>query len=424
METPESVLSLAVDLLAALAVGLIVGLERGWKERGDPSGSRVAGFRTFGLIGLSGGLVAVLDGGNGFVISAGAIGLALLLRQGFEAQIDETRNVSATTAVAALITFSLGAVAVQISPLLAGGGAVVTAFILWLREPMHRLLDKIDAHEMSAFLRLLLITIVVLPAMPDVGFGPYNVINPRHIWWMVVLISALGFVGYVGVKALGERSGVGLLAFAGGLASSTAATLSLSQLSKGGGGSTAYAGGVAAAWAVMVARTALIVAIIRPSLLPHLWLPLSAMFAVPLLAAALMLRKQTEKTEAALSLPNPLNLKSAIIFAAVLTAALVLSRIAQEAWGDNGVLGVASIAGAVDADAVTLSMGRLSATDLSDLTAARAIVIAVVANTLFKVMLAISAGAPGFRKLVLLTGVLTVSAGAIAMFSAAVWGMT
>ena len=105
-------------------------------------------------------------------------------------------------------------------------------------------------------------------------------------------------------------------------------------------------------------------------------------------------------------------------------AALVLSRIAQEAWGDNGVLGVASIAGAVDADAVTLSMGRLSATDLSDLTAARAIVIAVVANTLFKVMLAISAGAPGFRKLVLLTGVLTVSAGAIAMFSAAAWGMT
>jgi len=269
-----------------------------------------------------------------------------------------------------------------------------------------------------------LITIVVLPAMPDVGFGPYDVINPRHIWWMVVLISALGFVGYVGVKALGERSGVGLLAFAGGLASSTAATLSLSQLSKGGGGSTAYAGGVAAAWAVMVARTALIVAIIRPSLLPHLWLPLSAMFAVPLLAAAFMLRRQTEKTEAALSLPNPLNLKSAIIFAAVLTAALVLSRIAQEAWGDNGVLGVASIAGAVDADAVTLSMGRLSATDLSDLTAARAIVIAVVANTLFKVMLAISAGAPGFRKLVLLTGVLTVSAGAIAMFSAAAWGMT
>jgi uncharacterized membrane protein (DUF4010 family) len=240
---------------------------------------------------------------------------------------------------------------------------------------------------------------------------------------MVVLISALGFVGYVGVKALGERAGVGLLALAGGLASSTAATLSLSQLSKDGGRSVAYAGGVAAAWAVMVARTALIVALIRPSLLPVLWLPLGAMFAVPLLSAALMLRRQTEKTEAALSLPNPLDLKSAIVFAAVLTAALVLSRIAQEAWGDNGVLGVASIAGAVDADAVTLSMGRLSAADLSDLTAARAIVIAVVVNTLFKVMLAIGVGAVDFRKLVLLTGALTVSAGGVAMFAASALGI-
>ena len=415
METPESVLTLAGSLLAALATGLIIGLERGWKERGDPSGSRVAGFRTFGLIALSGGLMAVLDAGNGFVISAGAIGLALLLRQGFEAHIDETRNVSATTMIAALITFSLGAVAVRVSPLLAGGGAVVTAFILWLRQPMHRLLDKIDAHEMSAFLRLLLISIVVLPAMPDIGLGPYEVINPRHIWWMVVLISALGFVGYVGVKALGERAGVGLLAIAGGLASSTAATLSMSQLSNAGGRPSAYAGGVAVAWAVMVARTALIVGAIRPALLPELWIPLLAMFSIPILAAGFMFRRQTAKTEATLALPNPLDLKSAMMFAAILTAALVLSRAAQAAWGDSGVLGVAAIAGAVDADAVTLSMGRLSAADLSDQIAARAIIIAVIVNTLFKVSLALGTGEQRFRKLVLLTGMLTVSAGTAIM---------
>ncbi|WP_139068989.1 MgtC/SapB family protein, partial [Hyphomonas sp. ND6WE1B] len=113
MEPPQSVLTLAATLFAALAIGLIIGLERGWKERGDPTGSRVAGFRTFGLIGLIGGLAAALDTGNGFILSAGVIGLALLLRQGFEAHIDETRNVSATTMIAALITFSLGAVSVK-----------------------------------------------------------------------------------------------------------------------------------------------------------------------------------------------------------------------------------------------------------------------------------------------------------------------
>ncbi|MEZ6001070.1 MgtC/SapB family protein [Hyphomonas sp.] len=411
-------MTLSASLLASLAIGLIIGLERGWKERGDPTGSRVAGFRTFGLIGLVGGLAATLDTGNGLIISAGAIGLALLLRQGFEAHIEESRNVSATTMIAALITFSLGAVAVKLSPLLAGGGAVVTAFILWLREPMHRLLDRIDAHEMSAFLRLLLISVVILPAMPDVGLGPYRVINPRHIWWMVVLISGLGFVGYVGVKALGERAGVGLLAFAGGLASSTAATLSLSQLSKAGGRPSAYAGGVAMAWSVMVMRTALIVAAIRPALLPMLWQPLGAMLAATVVIAGFMLWRQPARTEAKLALPNPLDLKSALVFAAVLTGALVLSRLAQAVWGDSGVFGVATLAGAVDADAVTLSMGHLSAGELSDQVAARAIMIAVMVNTVFKVVLALGAGTRRFSTLVLLIGALTISSGLLAMIAA------
>jgi uncharacterized membrane protein (DUF4010 family) len=418
LEPTQSVLTLTANLFAALVVGLIIGLERGWKERGDPTGSRVAGFRTFGLIGLIGGLAAALDTGNGFILSAGIIGLALLLRQGFEAHIDETRNVSATTMIAALITFSLGAISVKISPLLAGGGAVVTAFILWLREPMHHLLNRIDAREMSAFLRLLLISIVVLPAMPDVGLGPYEVINPRHIWWMVVLISGLGFIGYVGVKALGERAGVGLLALAGGLASSTAATLSLSQLSKAGGRASAYAGGVAMAWSVMVIRTGLIVAAIRPALLPMLWLPLGAMFATTLLVAGFLLWRQSSKTEAKLALPNPLDLKSAVVFAAVLTLALVLSRLAQAAWGEGGVFGVATIAGAFDADAVTISMGRLSAGELSDQVAARAIVIAVLVNTAFKVVLALGAGAQRYRNMVLLTGALTISSGILAITTA------
>lgn len=422
MEPPQSIMTLAANLFAALAIGLIVGLERGWKERGDPTGSRVAGFRTFGLIGLVGGLAASLDPGNGFVISAGVIGLALLLRQGFEAHIDETRNVSATTMIAALITFSLGAVSVKLSPLLAGGGAVVTAFILWLREPMHDLLNRIDANEMSAFLRLLLISIVVLPAMPDVGLGPYQVINPRHIWWMVVLISGLGFIGYVSVKALGERAGVGLLALAGGLASSTAATLSLSQLSKAGGRASAYAGGVAMAWSVMVMRTVLIVAAIRPALLPMLWLPMAAMLTATLLVAGALLWRQPSKTEAKLALPNPLDLKSAIVFAAVLTLALVLSRVAQAAWGESGVFGVATIAGAVDADAVTLSMGRLSAGELSDQVAARAIVIGVVVNTFFKVALALGVGTQRFRNMVLMTGAITISSGLLAVTAALSFG--
>ena len=423
MGTSLSVLTLAGDLIAALAIGLLVGLERGWKERGDPTGSRVAGFRTFGLIGLSGGLAATLDTGNGFIIAAAAIGLALLLREGFEAHIGATRDVSATTMVAALITFSLGAVAVTISPLLAGAGAVITAFILWLREPMHHLLDRIEARELSAFLRLLLISIVVLPVMPDTGMGPYGVINPRHIWWMVVLISGLSFVGYLGVKFLGERGGVGLLALAGGLSSSTAVTLSFARLSRGTvERSSAFAGGTAAAWAVMVVRTTVIVAGLRPSLVPQLALPLGVMFAVAALIAGITLWLQSGKTPAQLALPNPLDLRSALVFAALLTAALVVSRMAQDYWGQGGILSVAAIAGAVDTDAVTISMSRLTEGELTDALASRAIIAAVITNTMFKGAIAAVVGSRVHGTRVLLTAALTVSAGLLGTLGALLLG--
>jgi uncharacterized membrane protein (DUF4010 family) len=270
---------------------------------------------------------------------------------------------------------------------------------------------------------LLLISVVVLPVMPDVGLGPYDVINPRQIWWMVVLISGLGFIGYLGVKFLGERGGIGLLALAGGLASSTAATLSLARLSKSStGAASAFAGGTAAAWAVMFVRTAVIVTAIRPGLMPMLWLPLGIMFATTLLIAGITLGRQPEKTEATLSLPNPLDLKSAMVFAAVLTGALVLSRFAQEIWGQGGVFGVAVIAGAVDADAVTVSMGHLSAGELADAIAARAIIIATVANTMFKAALAMVAGTRAYGSQVLLSGALTISSGLLATLGALALG--
>ena len=415
MDAPQGVLITAGDLLAALAIGLLIGLERGWKGRDEPAGSRVAGFRTFGLIGLTGGLAASLDSGNGFIIAASAVGLSVVLHAGFEARIDVMRNVSATTMVAALITFSLGAISVKVSPLLGAAGAVITAFILWLREPMHHLLDRIEQRELSAFLRLLLISIVVLPVMPNVGMGPYGAINPRHIWWMVVLISGISFTGYVGVKFLGERAGVGLLAVAGGLSSSTAATLSLARLSRDNSERHyAFAGGTAVAWGVMFVRTLLIVAGLQPVLLPGLLLPLGTMLVVTALIGWLTLRRQSEKTPAQLALPNPLDIPSALFFAGILTAALVISRLAQEYWGQGGILGFAAITGAVDADAVTLSMSRLASDQGAEQLAVRAIVAAAISNTVFKGALAAMVGNRAFGNRVLLNAGLTVSGGLLA----------
>lgn len=423
MEGAEEILKAGGDLAAALAVGLLIGLERGWKDRSDPSGSRVAGFRTFGLIGLVGGIAASLDAGNGFVIAAAAIGLALLLREGFEAHIDVTREVSATTMVAALITFALGALAVKVSPLLAGAGGVVTAFVLWLRQPMHDLLARIEQRELSAFLRLLLISIVVLPVMPDIGLGPFGVINPRHVWWMVVLISGLSFIGYLGVKFLGERGGVGLMALAGGLASSTAATVSFARLSRDSiDQSVAFAGGTATAWAVMFVRIALIVAGISYTLLPALLLPLGVMFLVSALIGGLGLWREPNRASAQLALPNPLDIRSALIFAAVLCAALILSRLAREYWGQGGILGVAAIAGTVDTDAITISMSQLTNGQIAEHLAARGIIVAAITNTLFKGVIAAIGGTQAYGRRVLASTALIISAGLLATLAAMMFG--
>lgn len=312
-------------LLTALGIGLLIGLERGWKDRADSDGSRVAGFRTIGLIGFLGGLFAFVDGGNGIVIAAGFIGLALLLRVGFGAQIDVTQVVSVTTMVAALNAYALGALALLGHSQVAAAGAVLVAFVLWLRRPSHALLNQIEEKELSAFLRLLLISVVVLPVLPDRNFGPYEAFNPREIWWMVVLISALQFVGYVGVKWLGTRRGIGLLAIAGSLASSTAVTLSFARFSREGGDDTSeLVGGTALAWAGMIVRTTAILGGLAPSLLAPLALPFGFMLVVALATSGMFLVRRNTLSSPDMGLSNPLALRAAFFFAALLVPGITI----------------------------------------------------------------------------------------------------
>ena len=411
-------------LLTALGIGLLIGLERGWKDRADTDGSRVAGFRTIGLIGFSGGLFAFIDGGSGMVIAAGFIGLALLLREGFGAQIDITREVSVTTMVAALNAYALGALAVMGHSQIAAAGAVIVAFLLWLRRPFHALLDRIEEKELSAFLRLLLISVVVLPVLPDESFGPYEALNPREIWWMVVLISALQFIGYLGVKWLGSRRGIGLLAIAGSLASSTAVTLSFARFSREDVGDTsALVGGTALAWAGMAVRTMIIVGGLAPSLLAPLALPFGFMLAVALATSGLFLMRRDTQASPEMVLSNPLALRSAFFFAALLATALLLSRAAAELLGPTGLYGVAFVAGAADVDAISLSVIQMSASGLNAGTASVAVAIAAIANTLLKGAIAIVAGKAVYGRQCMLVALLMALAGAAGLGVAASIGL-
>jgi uncharacterized membrane protein (DUF4010 family) len=211
-------------LAVALVAGLIIGLERGWKEREATEGSRVAGLRTFGLIGV----LATEHGG--VVLATGLAGITALAAIGYwlDHRQDET-DVSVTTAVAIPVAFGLGALATIGHAGTAAAVAVVVALLLGLKPQLHAGLRAMSRDDLLAALQLLLASVVVLPLLPNQGFGPYEALNPYKLWWLVVLVSAASFAGYAAVRAVGPHIGMLALGFLGGLVSSTAVSLALAR---------------------------------------------------------------------------------------------------------------------------------------------------------------------------------------------------
>ena len=381
----------------ALAVGLLIGLERGWSGRSEAEGGRVAGIRTFGLIGFAGGIAALLFGGwNDVAFALVFAALAALVIAAHLADVRRTGDLGITTSVAALLAFLLGAVAVSGNLAVAAAGAVLTALLLSLKPELHRWLARLEQEELRAVLKLLLISVVLLPVLPDRGFGPWGALNPYEIWWMVVLIAGLSFAGYVATRAVGPERGVMLTGLVGGLTSSTAATASFAKLYRANPKAAGLlAAGAATASAMMLPRLLLIVGIVQPALLVPLAWPFGAA-AVASFAAVLLLWRRSARvhTGPALGIANPFEFWAALRFGALLAAIMLLSR-AVPAWlGDEGLLLLAAISGAGDVDAITLSMARLTGAELSATIASLAILVAVLANSVVKVAIATIAGGP------------------------------
>ena len=226
--SPENA-QLLERLAVALAIGLLMGLERGWEYRQLPEGGRVAGIRTFGLIALLGAIAVQLGGPyHELFLAAAILAVALLMGVGYWRETEISEDVSITTSIAALVAFSLGAMAGLGHLTIASSAAVVITTILGFRIELHSLVAHIEREELTATLRLLLITVVVLPILPNRAIGPWQAFNPYQIWWMVVLIAALSYVGYFANKFLGERRGMIVTGLFGGMTSSTAVTLTLS----------------------------------------------------------------------------------------------------------------------------------------------------------------------------------------------------
>jgi len=408
----------------ALAVGLLIGLERGWRERGAAEGSRIAGIRTFALIGLAGGLAALLTGpilGLGFgLLFAGFAGLMVA------AYLSDVRpgDVSATTTVAALVTFLLGAVAVSGEMAVAAAGAVVSAILLSAKPILHRWVERIEYPELTAVLKLLLISVVMLPVLPDRTVDPWDALNPYEIWWMVVLIAGISFCGYVAVRLAGAGRGVMLTGLLGGLASSTATTVSLARMSRRSDSAAALlAAGAAASCAMMLPRLLLVVGVLNRPMLTLLWLPLGVAAAVMFLgAAALWRQSHAAAGDAEVRIENPVELWMAVRFGALLAAIMLLTRLLPGWLGEGGLYLLAAVSGLGDVDAIGLSMARQAGNGVALQAGAIAVAIAAFANTVTKAVLAIVIGRAGFAvrfAAVLAAGIV---AGVAAMVLTSVFG--
>ncbi|MDD2739823.1 MAG: DUF4010 domain-containing protein, partial [Methylomonas lenta] len=304
-------------LAVALAIGLLIGLERGWSMRDKADGMRIAGLRTHGLISLLGGLWAMLARQTGQSLMGFAfVAVTLVLLVAYRGSLKKFENYSITSTIASLATFSLGALTVFGHAMLAVATAVVMSSLLGFKPLLHGWINKLDQAEIYATLKLLLISVVILPVLPDHYFGPWNAVNPYHVWWMVVLIAAISYLGYFAIKIVGNRHGPLLTGICGGLASSTAVTLDLSRMAKDHPQMhDALAAGILMACATMFARIVLVTSILNSALFQMLLPPLMVMAAMTYLAAFLFWRKAGDfSTDQEIKLQNPFQLGTALKF--------------------------------------------------------------------------------------------------------------
>jgi len=388
--TPENA-QLLERLAVALALGLLIGLERGWEYRQLREGGRVAGIRTFGLIALLGAIAVQLGGPyHELFLAAAILSVALLMGVGYWRDTMTSEDVSITTSIAALVAFSLGAMAGLGHLTIASSAAVVITTILGFRIELHSLVAHIEREELTATLRLLLITVVVLPILPNRAIGPWQAFNPYQIWWMVVMIAVLSYVGYFANKLLGERRGVFVTGLFGGMTSSTAVTLTLSPIARDRTEERAIvAAAILAASAIMFPRMLIIAAVVDPDVAMKILAP----FAVATIVTGAFAgwfawhSRDIEAGKAASEFEtrNPFDLWFALKFGLMLTGIMVVSRASQSLLGDRGLFTVAGIAGLADVDAITLSASSMVKQGQAALdVAAIAVLIAAGVNTLVK----------------------------------------
>lgn len=384
--------ALLPHLGAALAVGLLIGIERGWTLRGAADGTRVAGLRTFSLLGLVAGLAGVLAQSASVLPAALIVGGAVaIVVIGYFRSADNASKPDATSAVAALVTLALGFLAGSGSPALAIAGGAVTTLLLSLRSEAHGLIDRLDEADIKALARYAVIALAIYPFLPEGRYGPYDAWEPRSLWLVVVLVTGFSFLGYVANRLFGARRGTIATALIGGAYSSTAVTYSFSQRLGAGQGSAAENAGIALATAVMYLRVLVLVAILANRILLPFAILIVPAVLTGMVASWLIMRRAPATTGASVA-RNPIALLPALGFAVFVAAAAVAARWAEGRFGEEGIALLLLVMGVMDVDAAIVTAGGLGPEAISARLAALAIGGTILANMTVKLGVTLAYG--------------------------------
>lgn len=376
----------------AVAIGLLIGIQRGWQEREVADGGRVAGIRTFTLIGMLGGISGLLSRQASQMLAAASF-VAFALPFGFFEwnKARRSKNLSATNFITGLLTFALGAYAAVGDMAIAAAGGVVAAMVLSQRKTMHSFLLRLKWNELRAGLLLLVMSAILLPVLPDRAIDPWNALNPYKIWLMTVLVGAISYGGYMSVRFAGARRGLFYAALMGGIVSSTTVTWTFARLARRDSAlGPQVMSAILSAWIVSLIRMTAIAVLVAPPLLLPLGIPMTTAVLALLVPALISFRIAGTQDARTLKLDDPLELPMLLRFTALFAAILLFSKIT--AGAQSGALLLGAVSGLLDVDPITLSMAQLAGRDITISLAVSTILLAAVANGVAKTGLAASFG--------------------------------
>ncbi len=391
----------------SLFIGFLIGLQREYAFNREGK-ELAAGVRTFSLISLIGCTAALLTDKTGsplpFVTVMFILGLLFLVNHFIQAWHGTP---GLTTEVAAMMTAMTGALAYWNQVVLAVAIAVIITILLSFKLELHSFARNLTKADVFSSLKFAVISAIILPVLPNKMYGPepFNIFNPYKIWLFVVFISAISFIGYIFMKLIGANKGITLTGLLGGLASSTAVTISMAHKSKTSDTlARSFALAILIAWTVMFARILIIVTVINSRLVSLLWIPVSVSILSGLIYCIYLYRTQkTAPEKEPVTFVNPFELSPAIKFGLLFTLIMFISKAAQLYMGNTGLYIASFVTGLADADAIVLSVARMenNIAAISPLTAVKAIVYATVSNTFVKGMIVIFGGSIQLRKAII-----------------------